>query len=221
MSNILVVPSILSADFAKLAEAAQAMEQAGADWLHVDVMDGHFVPNITVGPIVVKWLKKYSKLPLDVHLMISDPLTYAEPFAKSGADGLTFHLEAVRHPEVVINEIKRLGLKPGISIKPNTKASLVLPYLKDLHLVLVMTVEPGFGGQSFMEDMVPKIKEISDHIKANNLSCLVEVDGGITPETGRKTVEAGANMLVAGNAIFKDPNPAQVVQALKSITVPS
>jgi len=221
MSNVLVAPSILSADFAKLAEAAKLMEEAGADWLHVDVMDGHFVPNITVGPIVVKWLKKYSKLPLDVHLMITDPLTYAEPFAKSGADGLTFHLEAVRHPAVVINEFKRLGVKPGISIKPNTPARLVLPYLKDLHLVLVMTVEPGFGGQSFMEDMVPKVSEISSYIKANNLSCKIEVDGGINPETGRKTVEAGANMLVAGKAIFKDPNPAQVVQTLKNIPVPS
>src|SRR5882672_10241266 len=157
----LISPSILSADFAKLAEAAQLMEGAGADWLHVDVMDGHFVPNITVGPVVVKSLKQHTALPLDVHLMISDPIKYAEPFAKAGAWGMTFHVEAVKDPAEVIREFNRLGVKPGASIKPKTPASAVIPYLNDLHLVLVMTVEPGFGGQAFMPDMIPKIREIS------------------------------------------------------------
>src|SRR5258706_14551315 len=126
------------------------MEKAGADWLHVDVMDGHFVPNITIGPVVVKSLKKYTKLPLDVHLMISDPMKYAESFAKAGAWGMTFHVEAVQNPKPVIDEIKRLNVKPGISLKPKTPASAVLPYLKDLNVVLVMTVEPGFGGENFL-----------------------------------------------------------------------
>lgn len=214
---ILIAPSILSADFAKLGDEAKLMEKAGADWLHVDVMDGHFVPNLTIGPVVVKSLKKYTSLPLDVHLMITDPLKYAEPFAKAGAWGMTFHVEAVKDPVAVIAEIKRLGVKPGISIKPKTPASAVLPYLKDLNVVLVMTVEPGFGGQSFMADMIPKIKEISAYIKKNNLTCKIEVDGGIDAETGPKTVAAGAQVLVAGNAIFNSPDPTAALKTLKSL----
>ena len=151
-----IAPSVLSADFGRLAEEVKAATAAGADWLHVDVMDGHFVPNITIGPVVVKSLKKYTKLPLDVHLMISDPMKYAEAFAKAGAWGMTFHYEAVDDPHLIIEECKRLGVKPGMSIKPRTPASVVMPYLKDLYVVLVMTVEPGFGGQSFMADMIPK-----------------------------------------------------------------
>ncbi|MCB4756317.1 MAG: ribulose-phosphate 3-epimerase [Elusimicrobia bacterium] len=217
---MIVAPSILSADFSRLAEEARLMESAGADWLHVDVMDGHFVPNITIGPVVVKWLKKATKLPLDVHLMITDPLTYAAPFADAGAWGLTFHLEAVKDPKSVIAAIKKLGVKPGISIKPKTPASAVLPYLKEVHLVLVMTVEPGFGGQSFMADMLPKIQEISTYIKANKLDCLVEVDGGIDPKTGAQTVQAGAQALVAGHSIFSAPDPVAVVKSLKSLRNP-
>jgi ribulose-phosphate 3-epimerase len=213
----LVAPSILSADFGRLGEAAQLMEKAGADWLHIDVMDGHFVPNLTVGPMVVKSLKKYTKLPMDVHVMITDPLKYAEPFAKAGAWGITFHVEAVKDPSAVIAEIKRLGVRPGISIKPKTPAKAVLPFLKDLHLVLVMTVEPGFGGQAFMPDMIPKIKELSSYIKANKLDCKIEVDGGIDSSTGAQTVAAGAHVLVAGNSIFNSPDPAKAVQALKSL----
>jgi ribulose-phosphate 3-epimerase len=215
--TVLLSPSILSADFAKLADAAGLMEKAGADWLHIDVMDGHFVPNITIGPVVVKSLKKYTALPLDVHLMITDPIKYAEPFAKAGAWGMTFHLEAITDPSAVIKEFQRLGVKPGISIKPGTPASKVLPFLKDVNVVLVMTVEPGFGGQSFMADMIPKIKEISAYIKSNKLSCKIEVDGGIDATTGKLCVEAGADVLVAGNSIFNSPNPTQAVHALKSI----
>lgn len=193
------------------------MEKAGADWLHVDVMDGHFVPNITIGPVVVKSLKKYTSLPLDVHLMITDPVKYAEAFAKAGAWSLTFHLEAIENPNVVIQEIKKQGVRPGISIKPKTPASAVLPYLKDVSVVLIMTVEPGFGGQSFMADMIPKIKEISGYIKKNNLNCKIEVDGGIDTKTGFDCVKAGADVLVAGNSIFNSPDPIQTVKALKSL----
>lgn len=219
MSSILISPSILSADFAKLADEAKLMEKAGADWLHVDVMDGHFVPNLTIGPVVVKSLKKHTSLPLDVHLMITDPLTYAEPFAKAGSWGMTFHQEAVKDPSAVIKEFQRLGVKPGMSIKPKTPASAALPYLKDLNVILIMTVEPGFGGQSFMADMVPKIREISAYIRQNNLNCKIEVDGGIDERTGAVCVEAGANVLVAGNAIFNTPDPVKAAQALKAIPV--
>ncbi len=215
MSRILLSPSILSADFADLGAAAQLMEKAGADWLHVDVMDGHFVPNLTIGPVVVKSLKKHTKLPLDVHLMITDPFTYAEPFAKAGAWSQTFHVEAVKDPAKVIAEIKRVGCEAGISLKPKTPASAVLPYLKDLNVVLVMTVEPGFGGQSFMADMIPKIREIATYIGKNKLSCKIEVDGGIDTETAPLTVAAGAQVLVAGNAIFGKPDPLQAAAQIR------
>lgn len=216
--SVLLSPSLLSADFAKLGEAAQLMEKAGADWIHVDVMDGHFVPNITVGPVVVKSLKKYTSLPLDVHLMISDPMKYAEPFAKAGSWGMTFHFEAVKDPAAVIQEYKRLGVKPGISIKPKTPASVVFPYLKDLNVVLIMTVEPGFGGQAFMPDMIPKIREIAAEIKRVGSTCKIEIDGGIDAKTGVECVKAGAHVLVAGNSIFNSPDPIQSVKTLKAIS---
>jgi ribulose-phosphate 3-epimerase len=217
----LLAPSILSADFAQLADAAKLMEKAGADWLHVDVMDGHFVPNLTVGPVVVKSLKKHTSLPMDVHLMITDPMKYAEPFAKAGAWGLTFHVEAVTDPAAVIREYKRLGLKPGMSIKPKTPASAALPFLKDLHLILVMTVEPGFGGQAFMADMMPKVREISDYIRKNRLDCKIEVDGGIDAMTAQQSIQAGADVLVAGNAIFGTADPVAAAKKLKSVAVTS
>ena len=217
MKKVLVAPSILSADFGRLADEAKLMEQAGADWLHVDVMDGHFVPNITIGPVVVKSLRKHTVLPLDVHLMISDPMKYIEPFAKAGAWGLTFHIESTPSPQGVIAAIQKLGAKPAVSLKPKTPASAVLPYLKDLHHVLVMTVEPGFGGQSFMPDMLPKIEEIATYIKRNDLKCLIEVDGGIDVSTGTACVKAGADVLVAGNFVFSATDPVQSVRSLKTI----
>lgn len=213
----LIAPSILSADFAKLAEAAQLMEQGGADWLHVDVMDGHFVPNITIGPVVVKSLKKHTRLPMDVHMMISDPLKYAEPFAKAGAWSMTFHIEAVKDPGQVIREFKRLGCKAGMSIKPGTPASAAIPFLDQLDVLLVMTVEPGFGGQAFMANMVPKITELKNHIRKNKLSCLVEIDGGIDPTTAVPCIHAGADVLVAGHAIFGQPDPVAALKVLKNI----
>jgi ribulose-phosphate 3-epimerase len=216
---VLVAPSILSADFARLADEAKLMEKAGADWLHVDVMDGHFVPNITIGPVVVKSLKKHTTLPLDVHLMITDPLKYAEPFAKAGAWGMTFHLEATPNPQHVIDAIVKLGVKPAASIKPKTPASAILPYLKNLHHVLVMTVEPGFGGQSFMADMIPKIREISTYIQTNKLACKIEVDGGIDTRTGEECVKAGADVLVAGNFVFGATDPVAAVKSLKALSI--
>jgi ribulose-phosphate 3-epimerase len=217
--TVLVAPSILSADFACLADEAHLMEKAGADWLHVDVMDGHFVPNITIGPVVVKSLKKHTLLPLDVHLMITDPLKYAEPFAKAGAWGLTFHLESTPNPADVIATIAKLGVKPAASIKPKTPALEIFPYLKDLHHVLIMTVEPGFGGQAFMADMLPKIREISGYIKTHNLACQIEVDGGIDAITGADCVKAGADVLVAGNFVFTAKDPMTAVQSLKRLAV--
>ncbi|OVE75903.1 ribulose-phosphate 3-epimerase [bacterium F11] len=219
MSNLLIAPSILSADFAKLAGEVERMESAGADWIHVDVMDGHFVPNITVGPVVVKWLKKYTSLPLDVHLMIMEPLKYAKSFVQAGSWGLTFHFESVTYPEIVIHEFEKMGVKPGMSIKPRTPASLCFPYLKDLHHILVMTVEPGFGGQDFLESTVSKIEEIKTYIDENNLECKIEVDGGINTDTGKRCVNAGAQILVAGNAIFGSDDPIARVQELKALSI--
>lgn len=218
-NKIILSPSILSADFATLADAAKQMEKAGADWLHIDVMDGHFVPNLTIGPVVVKSLKKHTSLPMDVHLMITDPFTYTEPFVKAGAWGVTFHVEAVKEPARVIEEIKRCGAKPGMSLKPKTPASAVLPYLKDLNVVLIMTVEPGFGGQSFMADMIPKIQNIADYIKKNNLDCKIEIDGGIDLKTAPLVIQAGAHAIVAGNAIFNTPDPILAAQQLKSLSL--
>lgn len=216
MSQVLIAPSILAADFSQLGEDIRTVEQAGADWLHVDVMDGHFVPNLSMGPAIVKSLNGKTKLPMDVHLMIKDPVKYAATFAEAGAASITFHQEAVRYPEVAIKDIKAMGVKVGMSLKPKTPARLAIPYLKDLDVILIMTVEPGFGGQSFMADMIPKIVEISEYIKKNKLDCLVQVDGGIDPKTAPLTVKAGANVLVAGSAIFKNPDPVGVVKKLKS-----
>jgi ribulose-phosphate 3-epimerase len=218
MPSPLIAPSILSANFARLADDVAVVEKGGADWLHVDVMDGHFVPNLTIGPVVVQSLKKCTKLPLDVHLMITDPLTYAAPFAKAGAWGLTFHVESVRNNGVIIDQFEKLGVKPAASIKPKTPVSAVLPILKRLHHILVMTVEPGFGGQSFMADMLPKVRELRAAIDKNKWTCLIEVDGGINVETGKQCLEAGADVLVAGNSIYGAPNPAKALEDLKKLS---
>ncbi len=225
----IISPSILSADFANLENDIKRVEKAGADWLHVDVMDGHFVPNITIGVPVVASIKKVTKLPLDVHLMIENPEKYIEPFAKAGADILTFHYEAAaRHCERseaiqtifdLINQIKSFGLKTGMSIKPKTPAELVFPYLNDLDLVLVMTVEPGFGGQKFMQDCAEKIKVIQEYIKCHSElvseSPIIQVDGGINAETARICTSYGANSLVAGNYIYKSADIKSAIASLR------
>lgn len=210
---IIISPSILSADFANLERDIKLVEQAGADWIHVDVMDGHFVPNITIGVPVVKSLKKVTSLPLDVHLMIENPQNYVDDFASAGADIITFHYEAA--PDKVLEiakKIKDLGIKAGLSIKPKTKASEIFEFLPYLDMVLVMTVEPGFGGQSFMHDCAQKITEIRQ-IAPENL--IIQVDGGINNVTGHVCTSLGANSLVAGNYIYGHNDVAQAIQSLK------
>ena len=208
-TEILLAPSILAADFANLANEIARVEKAGADILHVDVMDGHFVPNISIGPPVISKLRNVTELPFDVHLMISQPLRYIKAFADAGADGITFHLEADDDPEEVIKAIRAEGCSVGLCLKPASPAETVFPYLELIDLVLVMTVEPGFGGQSFMADMMPKLKTISKKIMDQKLNVHLEVDGGIDENTVTEVLENGANMLVAGTAVFRHPQGAK------------
>ena len=208
---IYVSPSILSADFANLERDIKRIEDGGADWVHVDVMDGHFVPNITIGVPVVASIRKVTKLPLDVHLMIENPEKYVEPFVKAGADILTFHCECGTDIKKTIDLIKSFGIKVGLSIKPKTTPDVVFPYLKDLDLLLVMTVEPGFGGQKFMQDCADKIPVIKEKAPEN---LIIQVDGGINAETARICTLYGANSLVAGNYIYKS---ADIKSAIKSL----
>lgn len=212
MSEIIISPSILSADFANLERDIKKVETAGATWLHIDVMDGHFVPNITIGVPVVKSIKKITNLPLDVHLMIENPDKYIKPFAEAGADILTFHYEACPdNIQNVIGMIKSFGIKAGLSIKPKTKPEEIIEYLPLLDMVLIMTVEPGFGGQAFMPECAEKIPMIRKHAK-NDL--IIQVDGGINSDTARICTQYGANSLVAGNYIYKSDNIKQAIQSL-------
>ncbi len=213
---ILISPSILSSDFANLQKEIEAVAACGADLVHVDVMDGHFVPNLTIGAPVVKAIKKISPLPLDVHLMISDPLFYARDFCEAGSDLLTFHLESDSDPAETAAVIRSAGKKVGISVKPGTPAEALFPYLPLCDLVLVMTVEPGFGGQSFMEDMMPKLRAISRRCRELGLSPLIEVDGGIDEKTAPLAAAAGANVLVAGSAVFRHEDYARPISAIRA-----
>lgn len=214
---IKVSPSILSADFVNLERDIRALTPAGADYVHVDVMDGIFVPNITIGIPVVAAIRRITALPLDVHLMIDRPIRYVDDFCKAGSDILTIHTEADT-VENTLNALKRIrenGVKAAISVKPKTPAEAVLPFLPFCDLILVMTVEPGFGGQSFMADMMPKLKKIREYIDAQNPSCELEVDGGVNEKTAMICRENGANVLVAGSAYFKAVNPAEFVRTVK------
>lgn len=213
--KIIIAPSILSADLWQLGAEVQTVRQAGADWIHVDVMDGHFVPNLSFGPSVVKSLKGRAQLPLDVHLMVERPSRFIESFAKAGADFLTIHIEAADDINEVLLAIKKLGVRTGLSIKPDTNPARVAPFLPQLDLVLVMTVQPGFGGQGFLPGSPEQIKAVHDLIKQSANPVYLEVDGGINAQTAQLAAQAGANVFVAGNAIFAAQNPAQALADIR------
>ena len=212
-----VAPSILSADFANLERDIRNIEENGADFVHVDIMDGIFVPNISIGIPVVKAIRPVTKLPLDVHLMIDRPIRYVEEFVKAGADFVTIHIEADQPQNTLqaLDKIHALGCKAGIVLKPKTPAEAAIPYLEKCEMVLVMTVEPGFGGQSFMEDMMPKVAQLKQWLEDINPDCLIEVDGGVDAQTQAVCKQAGANVLVAGSAYFKAADRAEFVKLVQ------
>jgi ribulose-phosphate 3-epimerase len=216
MKKIKIAPSILSANFAILKEQIATIEKGGADWIHLDVMDGHFVPNITFGPVVVKSIRSCTKLPLDAHLMIESPDRYLENFREVGVDRLTVHVEACQHLHRTIQKIKELGMKAGVSVNPATNVSTITEILPYVDQILVMTVNPGFGGQKFIESTLKKIEKISSMIAQSGKNIEVEVDGGVDTKNASQLVEAGATVLVAGYSIFSQKNISKAVNLLRT-----
>ena len=212
-----ISPSILSCDYGKIAEELKDMEYCGADYMHIDVMDGHFVPNITLGAPVVKCIKKATNVPFDVHLMISEPLKYIDDFAAAGADIITFHTECDSPIDETIDKILSHGIKASLTVKPATPVEDILPYLDRLSMVLIMTVEPGFGGQGFMEDMMPKVSRLREEINRRGLDCEIEVDGGINENTIAIAAKAGADVFVSGSALFSSPDRKGTMEKFKAI----
>ena len=212
---VTIAPSILSADFARLAEDIAKVEAAGADWLHIDVMDGHFVPNLTIGPPVVEAIRKVTKLPLDVHLMVTNPARLIDAFVSAGADWLTVHVETEPHLHRLISHIRELGVKPGVVLNPATPLNSLEEILPEVDLVLLMSVNPGFGGQKFIPATVDKIRRLIDQIEQRGYSALIEVDGGINPFNAPQVVHAGADVLVAGSAIFGSGDLNRAITGLR------
>ncbi len=218
-SRIKIAPSILSADFSDLRIALEYCDKAAADLIHLDVMDGHFVPNLTIGPAVVKSLRSHTRTFFDVHIMVSDPIFWIEPFVSAGADGITFHVEAAGRPGEVIDYIRSFGKKVGITLKPSTNIESVEPFLEWVDMILIMSVAPGFGGQTFIPESLDRIKEIQRFLDRQNLSerVSIQVDGGVDLNNAAEIAAAGADILVAGSAIFGTANPADTIQAFRNI----
>lgn len=220
--QVIVAPSILSADFARLGDDVQAVDKAGADWIHVDVMDGRFVPNLTIGPIVVAALRKVTKKPLDVHLMMVEPERYLDQFAEAGADHLLVHCEpgSTTHLHRVLGQIKELGKTAGVVLNPGTPLALIEQVLDLVDIVLIMTVNPGFGGQKFIATMLPKIRALRQMCDERGLDTVIEVDGGIGGSNAWQVLDAGANAIVAGSAVFNAPDYAEAIAAIRNSSAP-